>query len=291
MKFTLVLAIPLILHSVLAWAQPPNFEVYEPKGAHAGAPMMVALSGCRQDIPGLKSMTRLNELADQKGIYVLYLSPPRTNPLGCWKWFLPENQAKHSGELKAIMDIVAQQSHAHSVAKLYLLGISSGAAQVANLAACYPEAFAGIALHSGVSYGLASSLLDTWTLLTLGPHKDQAANSACLPRDFAGATVVIHGKGDAFVNPSNADRIVADFVQPKTLRQNKSKIKKAGIYEYEQIEFFEATGRLKGLQITIDQLGHAWSGAKDGSPLSAPNGPDATAMIWDFFLASDSTPP
>jgi poly(3-hydroxybutyrate) depolymerase len=33
----------------------------------------------------------------------------------------------------------------------------------------------------------------------------------------------------------------------------------------------------------VDKLGHAWSGGKDDLLFSDAKGPDASALIWNFF--------
>jgi hypothetical protein len=66
--------------------------------------------------------------------------------------------------------------------------------------ACFPNAFAGAAIHSGVSYGLAGTLLDADKILTDGPPPGPVT-APCNPAAYKGAVFVIHGTADNVINP------------------------------------------------------------------------------------------
>lgn len=263
--------------------------IYVPSSFQAdSARMVVVIHGCLQSAASMALGTGWNRLADGHNLVVLYPQvPPATNPLDCWSWYLPENQRADSGQLKRVMEEIRSTKETLKLKRddVYLAGISSGAATVAGMLACFPKAFKGGAIHSGPSYGTAKNLLDAQRVLKEGPSPEMAA-TPCRAQDFSGAVIVVQGKSDVVVNPRNADRVMADFVGG-----NASSVKPIATAEHSySVSDYRSQKGNRGRLVMIEGLGHAWSGTKTlpPPPFFATSGPSATDLIWEFFEETSS---
>jgi len=216
------------------------------------------LHGCEQDADAIAASARWNDLAEKEGFLVLYPNQQwGRNPYNCWNWFLPVNQTAVAGEPAEIAAAVTAAKLLYPVDpdRVYVAGLSAGAATAAALLSCYPDVFAAGGIHSGVSYGLAATPADALDVMKNGPGS-RKTQGLCDPGSYKGSVFVIHGSSDPVIAPSNADRVAADF----------------------------SGARVR--ELIVPGLGHAWSGGAPGLPASDPNGPDATGLMWSFFSAA-----
>jgi len=64
----------------------------------APRPLLVMLHGCLQDPDDFALGTRMNTLAEEQGIVVLYPAQSESaNQTRCWNWFNPANQRRDQG--------------------------------------------------------------------------------------------------------------------------------------------------------------------------------------------------
>ena len=126
-----------------------------PAGFGAGrCRCVVMLHGCTQDPDDFAAGTRMNELAQEQGFFVLYpAQAPRSNAHKCWNWFTPDDQRRGQGEpaLLAGMTRHVMRRHAIDADRVYVAGLSAGGAMAAILAREYPDLFAAAGVHSGVA--------------------------------------------------------------------------------------------------------------------------------------------
>ena len=139
---------------------PANYQVGTP------APMIVMLHGCSQTPADFAAGTQMDQLADQKQFIVVYPQQTSTyNQEACWNWFDPADQARGSGEPAIIAGIVqtVEQNTAQwtiDTHRVYVAGISAGAAMSVILGATYPDIFAALGVQSGLEYKYEPS---TWS--------------------------------------------------------------------------------------------------------------------------------
>lgn len=232
---------------------------FQPKTAR----VVVVIHGCLQSAEIMSLGTGWNAIAERENLAIIYPQVPAgSNPIHCWSWYLPENQRRDSGQLSFLMQEIntAVRRLRLRSPEIFVTGISSGAAMVSGLLACYPEAFKGGAVHSGPSYGLAQNLADGAGVLKDGPPAGNASPLPCEPSRFDGKLLVIQGLADQVVHPRNAMRVIADFSN--------------------------ARSRL----LEVEGLGHAWAGYPPAPkrlspppPFFSEQGPDATQVMWNFF--------
>lgn len=263
------------------------------------AKMIVVIHGCLQSAESMALGTGWNQIADRNNLAVLYPQVPEgTHPLGCWGWYLPENQRRDSGQLKGIADEIKStvKTLKLKAPDIYLAGLSSGAATVGGLLACYPKMFKAGALHSGPSYGLAQTLQDADRVLRDGPGVG-AVRAPCHPRDFGGSILVIQGDADKVVNPQNGLRVISDFLGTAVAVSKSEENEQGRAYA---VSDYRSEGSATGRLVMVKGLGHAWSGSvanlrfaallgpKGQIPTTVPffseQGPSATNMMWEFFL-------
>ena len=143
-----------------------RYFVYTPAGytLETRVPMVVMLHGCTQTPADSAAGTRWNPLADQRTFIVVY--PEQTsedNPLSCWDWFLPEHQVRGSGEAGVIggitKQVIAEDTRWNvDPGRVYVAGMSAGAAMAVLLGATYPDLYTAIAVHSGLEYQAATDV-------------------------------------------------------------------------------------------------------------------------------------
>ena len=121
--------------------------------------MVVMLHGCRQDADAFADLTRMNGIADRDNFLVLYPEQRRlANSMRCWNWYSRSAQTG-AGEAAILADMIRSLADEYRVdtKRIFIAGLSAGAAMASNLSVCHADLFAACALHSGLAFGAASS--------------------------------------------------------------------------------------------------------------------------------------
>ncbi len=264
-------------------------------------PMVVMLHGCRQDAESFGGLTRMNGIADRDNFLVLYPEQRRlANSLRCWNWFARSAQTG-AGEAAILADMIRSIADEHHVdtRRIYIAGLSAGAAMANNLAVCHAELFSACALHSGLAFGAANSSHTALKAMQEGARSDVHEMGKRAFIQSRGKTdvmpaIVIQGDKDDVVNPINADQVVAQFaVMNELLAEDthpapdepheKSRVDRFNSgYRYEVTDVHRA-GRVVVRKVMVAGLGHAWSGGPSEFHFSDPRGPNASELICDFF--------
>lgn len=253
------------------------------------APLFIMLHGFSSSAEDIAAITRLSERADQEGFYVLY--PESEDPniwTKCWQYFLPEQQIVGQGEASQIVQEIdrIKINYPIDANKIFVAGMSAGSSMASILTSCYPDVFAGVAFHSGTSYGLSSTWKEALIDLKTGPSYVRLANTACNPKDFKGKVMVFHGSNDDLVNSKHLDRYVYDYLNP-TNTDDVTVPETTERFAYLKKTFMQ-DGKTRGETYFINGLIHAWSGGtKDGKDKEnnpTKLGPDATDLMLKFFL-------
>ena len=276
-----------------------RIRLHVPEGADPAtpAPLVVALHGCTQTAATFAAGALLDEEADRRGVLVAYPEQVRDdNPQGCWNWFSAGHQARGAGEpafLAGATRAVMAAGWAIDRERVYVAGMSAGAAMASVLAATYPDLFAALAMHSGLAYGCARSLPAATQAMTRGAPDPEAQGRGAAARPVP--ALVIHGTADAIVCPVNGEHAVRQWMTTNRLAAGgdyESDVARpdaaarddgAGRRAVTRRTWFDAAGRVMQEHLEVEGLGHAWSGGAAGGSYTDPRGPSAAAAILDFF--------
>jgi poly(hydroxyalkanoate) depolymerase family esterase len=264
--------------------------------------MMVMLHGCTQSADDFATGTQMNRLADEHGFLVVYPEQAaHANASKCWNWFKPQDQLRGAGEPSLIAGIVREvaQQHGADPRRIFVAGLSAGAAMAVVLGETYPELFAGVGAHSGLPYGSAHDIPSALAAMKGGRSSIAGLKSvpgeAGAPRRKAVQAVpviVFHGDRDHTVQQTNGAQIVRQAqeahdatAEGHTLRASTQAGVASGGRRFSRTVHADREGQVRIESWTLHGAGHAWSGGHAGGSYTDGTGPDASAEMVRFFMA------
>ena len=247
-------------------------------------PLVVMLHGCTQSPDDFAAGTRMNFIAEKQTCLVVYPAQrSEANQAKCWNWFRAADQQRGRGEPSLIAGITRQIMHDYSVdpKRVYVGGLSAGAAAAVVMGATYSDLYAAIGVHSGLACGAATDLPSAFVAMRQGGGSDAKVP---LPDGPPVPTIVFHGDRDITVHPDNGDYILEQSIRTTTTQKNVHRGRVPGGYAFTRTIHTDARGRGVFEQWNIHGAGHAWSGGSPAGSYTDPRGPDATREMLRFFL-------
>jgi poly(hydroxyalkanoate) depolymerase family esterase len=242
------------------------------------------LHGCRQTAEDFALGTNMNAVAGQHKLLVAYPHQPSSaNPMSCWNWFRPQDQAPLGGEAEIIAGLTESVRAEFEILpeSVFLAGLSAGGAMAAILGSTYPDLYAAVGIHSGLAYKSADDIKSAFAAMRRqdGPRRREWADNEFRPR-----LVVFHGSGDQTVAPANARQLWEDAVRSKGPGDTlELRISSGGRTVDRRI--FAATAEAVSVEEwIIHGSGHAWCGGNPRGSYTDANGPNASAEMVRFFL-------
>ena len=267
------------------------YKLYVPSGYQGQpAPLIVMLHGCTQSPDDFAAGTRMNAAAEEHACLVAY--PAQTSAANlskCWNWFNASHQQRDQGEPSLIAGITREVMGQYAVdpRRVYVAGLSAGAAAAANMGAAYPDVFAAIGVHSGLACGAASDLPSAFAAMRQGKNGSGQRTPVWPDVDKGRGvvpTIVFHGDCDTTVHPCNGDDVVAQSTLAMSLERRVEEGRAAGGHRYIRSQHIDTNGETLIEQWLIHGAGHAWSGGSPAGSYTDPRGPDATKEMLRFFL-------
>lgn len=249
-------------------------------------PLVVLLHGCKQDSEDFAKGTAMNTLAERGKFMVLYPEQLRkSNTMGCWNWFDPVHQTRDQGEPAMIAELASLMVERHNAdpSKVYVAGLSAGAAMAALVGQLYPERFAAVGMHSGLAPGAARNVASAFSAMSRGPAPTAKTAAIGVP------VILFQGTNDTTVAPGNADAIVqkelAFWASAGTkLTKTVSSENAAGTARTAtQSTWKDSAGKPWVTLWSVDMGPHAWSGGDASGSFTDPKGPSASEVMLRFF--------
>ena len=253
-------------------------------------PLVVMLHGCTQSPDDFAAGTRMNFVAEAQGCLVVYPAQrSEANQAKCWNWFRAGDQQRGSGEPSLIAGITRQIMRDYSVdpRRVYVAGLSAGAAAAAVMGATYGDLYAAIGVHSGLACGAASDLPSAFIAMRQGG----GSNGRTLDDGPAVATIVFHGDRDSTVHPNNGDQFLEQLKRSTRTQAKVHRGRAPDGHGYTRTVHADANGRDIFEHWSIHGAGHAWSGGSPAGSYTDPRGPDASREMLRFFLAHSLSDP
>ncbi len=229
----------------------------------------------------------MNEIAEEGTFLVAYPEQPvSANAQKCWNWFKRGDQQRDRGEPSLIAGITRQIMHEYTIdrRRVYVAGMSAGAAAAAVLGATYPDIYAAVGVHSGLACGLVQDVRSAFAVMRSGrgtAHQDVATapKATCRSRRSSFMAIVIR--------PSTrltATALLTSFRTPayaKRIEEGQA----AGGRAYTKTVYTDVSGRSVLEQWSVHGAGHAWSGGSSAGSYTDMRGPDASREMVRFFLS------
>ncbi|MES2280162.1 MAG: PHB depolymerase family esterase [Pseudomonadota bacterium] len=263
------------------------FRLFIPSKVDASPlPLVVMLHGCKQDSQDFAAGTAMNSLAEQEKFIVLYPEQLKSaNNMGCWNWFDPAHQGIGRGEpgMLAALTMKVMANNRIDPARVYVAGLSAGAAMAALMGHLHPEIFAAVGVHSGLAPGSARSIPSAFSAMAKGPSPRSRLSAIGVP------VIVIQGSGDATVAPGNANAIIdgeLGFWKSKGVNLSKSLdgVDSPGALRPTTKSVWKTGEGKPKIELWLVTAGpHAWSGGHASGSFTDPKGPDASKAMFDFF--------
>jgi poly(hydroxyalkanoate) depolymerase family esterase len=263
-----------------------EYRLYVPSGYDGQTlPLITMLHGGTQTAEDFAAGTRMNELAERHRFLVVYPEQSATaNPMRYWNWFQRAHQHRDTGEPSLIAGLTRKivADYAIETARVYVAGFSAGAAMASVMAACYPDVYAAVGVHSGLAYGVATDVVSAFNAMKHGAPAAKRGGAGSIP------LIVFHGDGDSTVDQVNAEclveaRLRSAGAKSAGYRQRSSSGEVSGGRRYSQNLFIDSEGMPVVEQWTVHQGGHAWAGGSPRGSYTDPLGPDASAEFVRFF--------
>ncbi|USZ68069.1 PHB depolymerase family esterase [Halorussus salilacus] len=281
-----------------------DYWKYVPDGVGAGDPLVVMLHGCGQTADQFREETRMNEVADEEGFAVIY--PDQYNARNgamCWNWFYDSNTTRGNGEAEVIAGMTLETVEEEDLdpQRVYVAGLSAGGAMVPNLLAEYADVYAAGGVHSGLEYDAADTATGGTSAMTYGGPDPQAKGEDAYEamEDYGITrpvpTIVFHGTDDTTVYPVNGHQAAEQATQTNDLAldgdddgnvdydADEVAERSSEDYDYTTYEYHDEDGDSLVEKWLVEGMDHAWSGGASGGEYTAPGGPDASRIVWDFF--------
>ena len=204
-------------------SNPGNLKMmfYDPGNITQKAPLVVVLHGCTQMAKVCAEQTGWNKLAKLHQFYVLYPEQIILNNVeNCFNWYRPGDQSRDKGEPASIMQMITNLKKNKNIdtTRIYVIGLSAGAAMSSIMMAVFPEVFDKGGVVAGGPYKAAESVISAGTSM-VGMVSKSPEDWGDLVRkqnpNYKGSypeIVIFHGGLDPVVSTNNSNQLIKQWV-------------------------------------------------------------------------------
>ena len=296
-----------------------DYMLYVPSEARKKQPLVVYIPGAMQTADQAAKDTGWNELAEREGFFVLYPEPNLSE--GGFFHYMDEADQHRDRGVPAIIAGMTRRIIAEwriDPRRVYVGGISNGAAMANVMGATYPDVYAALFAHSGCAYKGQCGVIIGSTV----PANDSADAivEEMGERGRVMPFIVFQGTSDPAVPPYLSERTVDSWLLAADRLDDGAAngsvpLAPAAVVEdavpnghpYVVTFYEDAAGHTLGEYWAIEGMRHAYSGGAYVSPIPGlaldlaserkvsfsgtdPAGPDATSAAYGFFMAHPMEP-
>ena len=200
----------------------------------------------------------------------------------CFNWFNPDDIARDKGEAGSIRRMIEKMVYDHRIhpRRIYITGLSAGAAMTMAMLANYPEMFAGGAVIAGLPFGIAGNVREALSGMmssTSRPARElgDLVRNASEHRGPWPKLSVWHGSDDRTVHPGNADEIVKQWLDLHGLPEPAMSESKVDGYPHQV--WWNADGQTVVESYTISGMAH-------GTPLGTADNDERYGAAGAFLI-------
>ncbi len=201
---------------------PGNLKMFvfnEEKQDTISKPLVIVLHGCSQNANKVSELTGWNKLAKLNNFTVLYPQQKMINNVSlCFNWFLKNDIEKGKGESESIYEMILYMKSHYQIneKKVFITGLSAGAAMSVVMLATHPKTFKAGAIFAGCAYKVATNPFSAVKVM-LGKKQvpkeelvkwitDQNTEIKNYP-----LLIVYQGENDNIVNHQNANLLIEQW--------------------------------------------------------------------------------
>lgn len=291
--------------SIPFYHQGTLFKLINPSHDSQKKPLLLLLHGCKQSADIILQGTGLDQEALKRKFFLLVPEQSISmNSDHCWNWFYAFQQQRAlftemSTMVSAIETVAMTYPIDHS--RIFVAGISAGAAMAHNFLACYPDYFSGVAVHSGLAFKTAEDVFEAQSVLTtttqkspeyLGTKAYQCGRTVNNPPVIK-KVMIIHGLDDKRVPSlhanlvSDTNQVISDLMDDKMLNHSDRPLVNQQVVTFPNgYTGFITDKNYKAFserKILIKGMQHAWGGGQPISPNFDPKAPSSNSFILNFF--------
>ena len=202
-------------------------------------PLVLILHGSGQTAKVLAAASGFNKLADSLGFIALYPDQPfYNNLLTSFSFYMPGKMKKGRGETASIRNMITYMCEHYPVDRdrIYITGMSAGAAMSNVMLNAYPELFA-----AGALFAAPSNLYEE-----INPD-----------RRHKPVIAVIHGDRDLTVLPKHADKVIIQWLDFFDLDPDDRKTSENYLgHSFLRLSSWPAEGEPQLLRLDLLKTGH-----------------------------------
>ena len=230
-------------------------------------PLVVVLHGCGETAKSAAELTGWNKLADLNNFVVLY--PQQNllnNPSLCFNWFNDHDIKKGLGECESITQMIYFVKEHYSIdsARIFITGLSAGAAMSVVMTATHPELFKCGAIFAGGAYKLAENSIDGIKTMR-GKKKISTQKLVNNVREenpnYTGQyppLIIYQGINDPVVDYENSKLLINQWTALFNADTIPDKIEYSfmGVEDITRFEYTDSSGQVIIIFYEVNRLGH-----------------------------------
>ncbi len=233
---------------------------------HGKRPLVVALHGCSQTAKAMAEQSGWNELAVKHQFVVIYPQQKiSNNGSNCFNWFKEKDITKHSGETQSIKSMIdfAVKNYDIDTSKIFIYGLSAGAAMGVSMMANHPETFRAGAIFAGAPYKIATSVNQAFKAMSGKIDKTPEEWGRLVPNDSMRVTypklIVFHGEKDVVVDSKNANELIEQwsYLHQTNAKQDSVIINYANNKNIQRISYWNKNKEEVIAYYKMTNIGHA----------------------------------